>query len=1038
MPKSRRSGPALQVLQTARKNFESKLSGLHVKDFSQTTLEDARQGVLETEAQMAARDCLRNTRRLMPLFEGLHHYSKAVEVLCNGVPFMPLIWAPIKFIVNVTCENVQAFDKIIGQYSRIGEALVRFKLLQDTFVDIPEFQQIVVVFYSDILEFNGEAYKFVTRSSWELFFLTSWGRFERRFESIMENLKAHEKLLDNTANALNISEARRQREALSQEKVEKLAKVANDEKIKHASLYEDVSTWLKVDDTEQALIFDSITQEVSKYPGICDWIIQHDRIRSWLRADSNSGFLWLQGSPGSGKTTIANQIVAFLQKVPDSIVVRHFCDALTPASTNYDSILRSILFQLVRTNEDLIAYIHNLKTSQFLERTVTSDALEEIIRNTSGAVRHNNSMSHSIHIIIDGLDVCENEKQKRLIWLLERLVSPSAASACSCKVLLVSRRTELLRKRLRILPKISLNDEVTHITRSIESYARQRFGFMRRQLHELGIDDAKVKDLSQKLAAKAEAMFLWARLVLNYISGNLIYHRNEIENAIKILPRELEQFYEKILLQTISNFDQQSVDRLASMLGWILYSKRPLKKIELQSAITFAPGNPQQEDVVPSFVLGLCSQLVEERPDSTLALIHSSVKEYLQSPQALLPISEQSALLEHTTASMTLLLSATRCFSSGEVDERRQQQLVLSGLYAFQLYAQEYWVDTVLAMYSRQSTALIGDTLQELMGELCSRLEAIHRCDRETALELPVNDLTSNDSLLRCIQHLPMLHWAGVGVLKARSLGSRAKGDHTLATGPMNPLEKVLSRYQAIVRDLLSRQNVTGTSLDKLASFRKTHRDFAYTCRLGGCRRKAVGFETEKLRDQHEEAHRPVLRCEADGCQYPAFPSVNALRRHVKDLHTETRKYRSIRRTNAEKMPGDVRQPFSLVMAGPKSPPPAMIPRQAASHPAMMEDDGFSYQPTSWDESQQRSLRPFGEDTKIKPISWPSKFQGVSDRSSEPIPKEEGWFLDPIFGVEDWFPQEKLELDPSELDYGSIFYDPTLTDVGVDPLEFLF
>jgi hypothetical protein len=102
MPKSRRSGPALQVLQTARKNFESKLSGLHVKDFSQTTLEDARQGVLETEAQMAARGCLRNTRRLMPLFEGLHHYSKAVEVLCNGVPFMPLIWAPIKFIVNVS------------------------------------------------------------------------------------------------------------------------------------------------------------------------------------------------------------------------------------------------------------------------------------------------------------------------------------------------------------------------------------------------------------------------------------------------------------------------------------------------------------------------------------------------------------------------------------------------------------------------------------------------------------------------------------------------------------------------------------------------------------------------------------------------------------------------------------------------------------------------------------------------------------------------------------------------------------------------
>lgn len=161
---SRRSGAALKVLQDARDRMESKLSGLHAQDFKRTSLEDARKAVLDMETQMAARGCLRNTRRLMPLFEGLHHYSKVIEVLCNAVPFMPMVWAPIKFILNVTCENVKAFDKIIAQYSRIGEALVRFKTLQVTFAENPEFQQIVAVFYSDILEFNGEAYRFVTKS----------------------------------------------------------------------------------------------------------------------------------------------------------------------------------------------------------------------------------------------------------------------------------------------------------------------------------------------------------------------------------------------------------------------------------------------------------------------------------------------------------------------------------------------------------------------------------------------------------------------------------------------------------------------------------------------------------------------------------------------------------------------------------------------------------------------------------------------------------------------------------------------------------
>lgn len=236
------------------------------------------------------------------------------------------------------------------------------------------------------------------------------------------------------------------------------------------------------------------------------------------------------------------------------------------------------------------------------------------------------------------------------------------------------------------------------------------------------------------------------------------------------------------------------------MLGWIIHTKRPLRKIELQSAITFSSGNPLQEEVVPMFVLSLCSQLVEERTDSTLALIHSSVKEYvsnlwgkprstdqqnsyLQSPDALVRVSEKHALMEHAAASMACLLSATRWFNSGKIDERRQQQLVLSGLHAFQLYAQEHWVDYVLAMGSHQSTAPVGNHLQELMGDLCSELEEIHQRETGNPFGVQDNNLSPDDRSLRCIQHLPMLHWAGAAILRARSLGPRAKGG-TIISSP--------------------------------------------------------------------------------------------------------------------------------------------------------------------------------------------------------------------------------------------------------------
>ena len=60
--------------------------------FQSTSLQDVLTAVQKIENQLAARQCLRNMCRLKPFFEGLACYSKAVGVLCNGTPYLPLIW----------------------------------------------------------------------------------------------------------------------------------------------------------------------------------------------------------------------------------------------------------------------------------------------------------------------------------------------------------------------------------------------------------------------------------------------------------------------------------------------------------------------------------------------------------------------------------------------------------------------------------------------------------------------------------------------------------------------------------------------------------------------------------------------------------------------------------------------------------------------------------------------------------------------------------------------------------------------------------
>src|SRR5207244_3910913 len=109
-------------------------------------------------------------------------------------------------------------------------------------------------------------------------------------------------------------------------------------------------------ETDQVLIFDKIYSDGSKYPGTCSWVVQHHQISKWIRNEIESSYLWLQGTPGAGKTVISGQLISFLKRL-DAIVISHFCTYSFASSTNYEEILKSLLFQLLRLDGDLVAHV---------------------------------------------------------------------------------------------------------------------------------------------------------------------------------------------------------------------------------------------------------------------------------------------------------------------------------------------------------------------------------------------------------------------------------------------------------------------------------------------------------------------------------------------------------------------------------------------------------------------------------------------------------------------------------------------------------
>jgi hypothetical protein len=64
---------------------------------------------------------------------------------------------------QVTVDSIGAFEKLIEAYGKIGDMLPRLDRLGNALVNDHNFQSVLALVYSDIIEFHRRAYKFVRR-----------------------------------------------------------------------------------------------------------------------------------------------------------------------------------------------------------------------------------------------------------------------------------------------------------------------------------------------------------------------------------------------------------------------------------------------------------------------------------------------------------------------------------------------------------------------------------------------------------------------------------------------------------------------------------------------------------------------------------------------------------------------------------------------------------------------------------------------------------------------------------------------------------
>ena len=90
------SGPPPVSFNIAFERLKELMSKDDARAMATTTMEDVWIAAKEIEQQLELRRSLRGLRRIQPFLAGIEQYSKVVEVVCNGTPYLPYLWVSFR------------------------------------------------------------------------------------------------------------------------------------------------------------------------------------------------------------------------------------------------------------------------------------------------------------------------------------------------------------------------------------------------------------------------------------------------------------------------------------------------------------------------------------------------------------------------------------------------------------------------------------------------------------------------------------------------------------------------------------------------------------------------------------------------------------------------------------------------------------------------------------------------------------------------------------------------------------------------------
>lgn len=347
-------------------------------------------------------------------------------------------------------------------------------------------------------------------------------------------------------------------------------------------------------------------------PDTCTWILQNPCIIHWLDSTPKSRIVWYVAPPGSGKTTIAAFLVNHLRRagVPCQFFFFKYSDQSRRSVATCFRVLAHQLAKSVPAFREELGRISpetsGLESSSdplLTWRTLFEQALLK-------------ASSSEVFWVIDALDECESPRM-----FLDCLKSISDANA-PFRILLLSRNTDVISAGV---DRLSSGILVEQIESPNPDYAQEDIRrFLTQELrHMRGTTEFKDR-LLEKLLARCEGNFLWAKLVLDEI---LHCHTEEgIEDVLREVPDDMTDLYRRMEENLTSSVRKANKPLILALFQWTICAQRPLDLKEMSQAL-----QPQFSHFVDLrwTIKETCGQFLQVQESGEIDMLHHTAREYL-------------------------------------------------------------------------------------------------------------------------------------------------------------------------------------------------------------------------------------------------------------------------------------------------------------------------------------------------------------------------------------------------------------------------